>query len=85
MKENNGFWRKASVIITIITVSTAAIFGYGLLCGTVTTTKKEVAEMKPKVQQNREDIRVINTKLDTLQNTVQKGFDDIKLELRERQ
>jgi len=84
MKENNGLWRKAGVIITIITVFTAVIFGYGLLCGTVKTTKEDVDEMKPKVQYNREDIKVINSKLDTLQNTVQKGFDDIKQELREK-
>lgn len=80
MKNNNGFWRKASVIITIIGIGAAALIGYGILCNTVKNNKDTLVEIKPKVQTNSENIKGIEAKLDG----IQMGIDDIKLELRER-
>lgn len=80
MDNKNGFWRKAGVIITIVVVVLTAVFGYGLLCGSVKTNKDNIAEIKPKVQSNAEDIKNIEGKLEYIKD----GIDDIKQELREK-
>ena len=54
-KNGNGFWRKASVLITIIIVTVTIIVGYVTLCNTVGTIKDKTIPAIEKICTKLED------------------------------
>lgn len=81
MNNKNGFWRKASVIITIVIIVVTVVFGYGLLCANVKSNRDNISEIKPEVKKNTQAVERMETKLEY----IKEGIDDIKRDLRERQ
>ena len=94
-KDGNGFWRKASVLITIIIVTVTIIVGYVTMCNTVGTikddkipkleekcTKLEDADSAALQERRNFDRRLTEQQSDIKYN--KEGIDDIKEELRTR-
>ena len=94
-KDGNGFWRKASVLITIIIVTVTIIVGYVTMFNTVGTIKdKTIPAIEKKCEkledsdlaalQERRELELDMTELQSDVKYIKSGIDDIKQELRER-
>ena len=94
-KDGNGFWRKASVLITIIIVTVTIIVGYVTMCNTVGTIrddkipklenrciKLEDADRIALQERRQTDHDVTELKSDV--KYIMRGIDEIREELRER-
>lgn len=95
MKENNGFWRKAGVITTIVVIAVTVLSGYILVCGQVRTNqsaitelkKIDIAELKEVDKMSEKERRMTDQAVIRLQadvDYIKQGIDDIKEDLRER-
>jgi len=95
MKETNGFWRKASVITTIVVIAVTVLSGYVLVCGQVRTNqsvitelkKIDIAELKEVDKMSEKERRMTDQAVIRLQadvDYIKQGIDDIKEDLRER-
>ena len=86
MKNNNGIWRKLSVIITIIVLITGTVFAYAKYCGQVENNANDIAELQ-RVEKNAEGERRMTReaviKLQADVDYIKQGIDEIKAELRE--